>query len=57
VLSENSVKYWTALGGLRKIRELRKDKGVTATLCKARGVVEAKDLVTGDKVVVLRNAG
>jgi hypothetical protein len=57
VLSENSVKYWTALGGLRKIRELRKDKGVTATLCRARGVVEAKDLVTGDKVVVLRNAG
>jgi hypothetical protein len=25
VLSKNSVKYWTALGGLRKIRELRKE--------------------------------
>jgi hypothetical protein len=57
VLSENSVKYWTALGGPRKIRELRKEAGVTATLCRARGVVEAKDLVTGDKAVVLRNAG
>jgi hypothetical protein len=57
VLSENSVKYWTALGGPRKIRELRKETGVTATLCRARGVVDAKDLVTGDKAVVLRNAG
>jgi hypothetical protein len=57
VLSENSVKYWTALGGLRKIRELRRERGVAATLCRARGVVEAKDLVTGDKAVVLRNAG
>jgi hypothetical protein len=56
VLSENSVKYWTALGGPRKIRELRKETGVTATLCRAQGVVEAKDLVTGDKAVVLRNA-
>jgi hypothetical protein len=25
VLSENSVKYWTALGGPRKIRELRRE--------------------------------
>jgi hypothetical protein len=57
VLSENSVKYWTALGGPRKIRELRKETGVAATLCRARGMVEAKDLVTGDKAVVLRNAG
>jgi hypothetical protein len=57
VLSENSVKYWTALGGPRKIRELRKEIGVAATLCRARGVVEAKDLVTEDKAVVLRNAG
>jgi hypothetical protein len=57
VLSENSVKYWTALGGLRKIRELRRERGVAATLCRARGVVEAKDLVPRDKAVVLRNAG
>jgi hemin uptake protein HemP len=57
VLSENSVKYWTVLGGPRKIRELRKETGVAATLCRARGVVEAKDLVTGDKAIVLRNSG
>jgi hypothetical protein len=57
VLSENSVKYWTALGGPRTIRELRKERGVAATLCRARGVVEAKDLVTGDKAVVLQNVG
>jgi hypothetical protein len=57
VLSENSVKYWTALRGPCKIRELRKETGIAATLCRTRGVVEAKDLVTGDKAVVLRNAG
>jgi hypothetical protein len=57
VLSENSVKYWTALGGPCKIWELRKETRVAATLCRARGVVEAKDLVTGDKAVVLRNSG
>jgi hypothetical protein len=57
VLSENSVKYWTALGGPRKIRELRKETGIAATLCRARGVVKAKDLVTGEKAVVLRNVG
>jgi hemin uptake protein HemP len=57
VLSENSVKYWTALGGPCKIRELRKETGVAATLCRAQGVVEAKDLVTGDKAIVLWNAG
>jgi hypothetical protein len=57
VLSENSVKYWTGLGVPHKIRELRRETGVATTLCRARGVVEAKDLVTGDKAVVLRNAG
>jgi hypothetical protein len=57
MLSENSVKYWTALGGPRKIRELQREIGVATTLCRARGVVEAKHLVTGDKAVVLRNAG
>jgi hypothetical protein len=30
VLSENSVKYWTALGGPRKIWELRRETGVAA---------------------------
>jgi hypothetical protein len=57
VLSENSVKYWTALGGPPKIRELRKETRVVATLCRARGMVEAKDLVIGDKAIVLRNTG
>jgi hypothetical protein len=57
VLSENSVKYWTALDGPCKIRELRRETGVATTLYRARGVVEAKELVTGDKAVVLRNAG
>jgi hypothetical protein len=57
VLSKNSVKYWTALGGPHKIRELRKETGVATTLCRARGVVETKGLVTGDKAIVLRNAG
>jgi hypothetical protein len=57
VLSENSVKYWTALGGPRRIRELRREIGIAITLYRARGVVEAKDLVTGDKAIVLRNVG
>jgi hypothetical protein len=57
VLSKNSVKYWTALGGPCKIQELRRETGVVATLCRTRGVVEAKDLVIGDKAVVLWNAG
>jgi hypothetical protein len=35
VLSENSVKYWTALEGLCRIRELRRETGVAATLCRA----------------------
>jgi hypothetical protein len=57
VLSKNSVKYWIALGGPRKIQELRREIGIVATLYRTRGVVEAKDLVTGDKKVVLWNAG
>jgi hypothetical protein len=57
VLSENSVKYWIVLGGPRKIWELRRETGVATTLCRAQGVVEAKDLVTGDKAVVLQNVG
>jgi hemin uptake protein HemP len=36
---------------------LRKETRVAATLCRTQGVVEAKDLVTGDKAVVLRNEG
>jgi hypothetical protein len=57
VLSANSVQYWTALGGPRKIRDLRKEWNVAPPLCRARGIMDAKDLVTGDKAVVLRNEG
>jgi hypothetical protein len=57
VLGEESVKYWTTLGGPRKIRKLRADEGIPTPLCRSRGVVEAPDLVTREKAVVLRNAG
>jgi hypothetical protein len=52
-----SVKYWTALDGLRKIRRLCSEEQVATPLCRSRGVVEAEDLVTGKKGVVLKNAG
>jgi hypothetical protein len=57
VLGEESVKYWTILGGPRKIRKLRAEEGILTPLCRSRGVVEAPDLVTREKAVVLRNAG
>jgi hypothetical protein len=57
VLGEDSVKYWTTLGGLRKIRKLRAEEGILTPLCRSRGVVAAPDLVTREKAVVLRNAG
>jgi hypothetical protein len=57
VLGEESVKYWTILGGPRKIRKLRAEEGIPTPLCRSRGVVEAPDLVTGEKAVVLRNTG
>jgi hypothetical protein len=57
VLGEESVKYWTILGGPRKIRKLRAEEGILTPLCRSRGVVEAPDLVTGEKGVVLRNTG
>jgi hypothetical protein len=53
VLEEESVKYWTTLGGPRK---LRAEEGIPTPLCRSRGVVEAPDLVTREKAVVLRNA-
>ena len=53
VLNENFVKYWTALEGLRKIREFRCERRVAAILCRARRVVEV--LVIKDKAIVLRN--
>jgi hypothetical protein len=57
VLGEESVRYWTTLGGLRKIRKLRAEKGVPTPLCRSWGVVKAPDLVTRENAVVLRNAG
>jgi hypothetical protein len=57
VLGEESVKYWTILGGPRKIMKLRAEEGILTPLCRSRGVVEAPDLVTREKAVVLRNAG
>jgi hypothetical protein len=50
------MRYWTTLGGPRKIRKLWAEEGIPTPLCRARGVVEALDLVTREKAVVLRNA-
>jgi hypothetical protein len=57
VLGEEFVRYWTTLGGLRKIRKLRAEEGIPTPLYRSWGVVEALDLVTREKAVVLRNAG
>jgi hypothetical protein len=57
VLGEESVRYWTILGGPRKIRKLRAEEGIPTPLCRSQGVVEIPDLVTREKAVVLRNAG
>ena len=57
VLSENFVKYWTALGGPWKIRKLRAEEQLAAPLCRSCGMVDAKDLVTREKTVVLKNVG
>jgi hypothetical protein len=51
------MKYWTTLGSSGKIRKLRAERGVSTPLCRSRGVVEAPDLVTREKAVVLRNTG
>jgi hypothetical protein len=57
VLGEDFVRYWIALGGLKKIRRLREEESVLAPLCQSRGIVEASDLVIGEKAVVLKNVG
>jgi hypothetical protein len=57
VLGEESVRYWTTLGGPRKIRKFRAEEGIPTLVCRSRGVVEALELVTREKAVVLRNAG
>jgi hypothetical protein len=57
VLSAESVKYWTAFGGQRKIRRLRTKEHVATPLCRSRRVVDAEDLVINGKAVVLKNAG
>jgi hypothetical protein len=36
VLGEESVRYWTTLGGPRKIMKLRLEEGIPTPLCKAR---------------------
>jgi hypothetical protein len=51
------VRYWTTLGGLRKIKKLQAEEGIPTPLYRSRGIVEAPDLVTREKAVVLRNAG
>ena len=56
VLGEESVKYWTTLGGLRKIRKLRAKEGIPTLLCRSRGVIQEPDLVVREKAVLLRNA-
>jgi hypothetical protein len=50
------MRYWTTLDGPRKIRNLRAEEGIPIPLCRSRGVVEAPDLVTREKAVVLKNA-
>jgi hypothetical protein len=57
VLGEESVRYWTTLGGPKKIRKLRAEEGIPTPLCRSQGVVETIDLVTREKAVVLRNTG
>jgi hypothetical protein len=57
VLSAESVKYWTALGGPRKIWRLQTEEHVAAPLCRSRRVVDAEDLVINGKAVVLKNTG
>jgi hypothetical protein len=57
VLSDNSVKYWTALGGPHKIRELWKEIGVAATLCRARGVVERQSSSIAERRFAVSSRG
>jgi hypothetical protein len=57
VLGEEFVRYWTTLGGPRKIRKLRAEEGIPIPLYRSREVVEASNLVTRNKAVVLRNVG
>jgi hypothetical protein len=57
VLGKESVRYWTTLGGPKKIRKLRAEEGIPTPLCRSQGVVETIDLVTREKAVVLRNTG
>jgi hypothetical protein len=56
VLGEELVRYWTTLGGPRKIRKLWAEEGIPTPLYRSWGVVEALDLVTREKAVVLKNA-
>jgi hypothetical protein len=49
VLGEESVRYWTTLGGPRKIRKLWIEEGIPTPLYRSQGVVEALDLVTRER--------
>jgi hypothetical protein len=57
VLRKDFVRYWTALGGPKKIRRLWEEESIFAPLCWSRGIVEAFDLVISEKAVVLKNVG
>ena len=57
MLGEEPVRYWTTLGGPRKIKKLRAEEGIPTPLCRARGIMEAPNLVIREKAVVLRNVG
>ena len=51
------MRYWTALGGSKKIRRLWEEESVLTPLCQSRGIIETSNLVTSEKVVVLKSAG
>ena len=58
VLSPKSIKFWTQQRGVRLIRELREQlPAIEAPLSRARGRVEAVDLVIPRVAVVLKNEG
>ena len=57
VLSVESVKYWTIIGGFCKIRALWAKEDIHAPLCRTRGEVYIEDLVVDNRAVVLKNLG
>ena len=51
------MRYWIALGGLKKIRRFWEEKNILIPLYRSQGIVETFDLVIGKKAVVLKNIG